>query len=78
MTILYAKNETARGLSNISCALESHVRYFKETKLVFDSMDFSRLNGNVGLVVRDSILDAMLVSIDELKSEIKKLQKEIR
>ena len=62
----------------MNCNLEVYVRYFRQTNLDFRTVDFSRTNRNIGLVVREDILDDILGTIDELKTEIEKLKKEIR
>ena len=87
---LYVRDDEAFGLYNINCILELHVRYFRETVLHFRTVDFfrettldfsgvgsSHTNRHIGLVVREDILDDILVKIDELKTEIEKIKKEI-
>ena len=76
--IRYVKNDEAISLYNMNCNLEVYVRYCRQTNLDFRTVDFSRTNRNIGLVVREDILDDILGTIDELKTEIEKLKKEIR
>jgi len=73
--------ETTLDFKRVDLSMETVLHFsgvdaFRETTLHFNDVNESCTNRNIGIVVREDILDDILRTIDELKTEIEKLKKE--